>query len=70
MKLNSFEINLIVDYYESEIARLQNRLDVIRYNVNEYDRDLQVTQIDRIRNQIRGFERRKKELQNPEGEID
>ena len=64
MKLNSFEINLIVDYYESEIARLQNRLDVIHYNVNEYDRDLQVTQIDRIRNQIRGFERRKKELQN------
>lgn len=69
MELNSFEIGLVVDYYENEIARLQNRLDAIRYNAKEYDRDLQVTQIVRIRNQIRGLERRKKELQNPEGEI-
>lgn len=63
MKLNSFEINLVVDYYENEIARLQNRLDAIRCTADEYDRDLRVMQIYRIIDQQRKFRRRMKELQ-------
>lgn len=63
MKLNSFEIGLVVDYYENEIARLQNRLDTIRSTSDEYDRDLRVTQIVRIVDQQRKFRRRMKELQ-------
>lgn len=66
MKLNSFEIGLVVDYYENEIARLQNRLDAIRSTSDEYDRDLRVTQLVRIINQQRKFRKRMKELQDLE----
>lgn len=66
MKLNSFEIDLVVDYYENEIARLQNRLDAIRSTSDEYDRDLRVTQLVRIINQQRKFRKRMKELQDLE----
>lgn len=66
MKLNSFEIGLVVDYYENEIARLQNRLDTIRSTKDEYDRDLRVTQMVRIVDQQRKFRQRMKELQDLE----
>ena len=70
MELNSFEIGLVVDYYENEIARLQRRSDAIRYTADEYDQDLRAMQIDRIRIRQHKLRRRIQELQNSEGEID
>lgn len=57
MEPNSFEINLVVDYYEKEIARLQNQLDTIHSTMDEYERAL------RVRQKLR---KRMKELQDLE----
>ena len=69
MGLDLFEIRLVIDYYENEIAQLQNRLDAILCTRDEYDRDLRVLQVRRIRDkqcQIRG---RLKELRIFEKEM-
>ena len=69
MKLEPFEIDFIIDYYESSIEYLMIRLDSIHNNKFGYDSDLTHEQIQRIRMQIDEFEERRKELKEFQKEL-
>lgn len=69
MGFDLFEIRLVIDYYENEIAQLQNRLDAILCTGDEYDRDLRVLQVRRIRDKQRQIRGRLKELRIFEKEM-
>lgn len=70
MKLNSFEIGLVIDYYDNEVARLQTRYDLIRFSSDEYDEDLKNSQLMRIEDDKRRIIKRIKELRSFETEMD
>lgn len=69
MKLNSFEIGLVIDYYDNEVARLQTRYDLIRTKSDEYDEDLKNSQLMRIEDDKRRIIKRIKELRSFEKEM-